>query len=280
MSTARSIALLTGASSGIGSALAFEYAAHGYDVVLVARRAEALAALANALTERHRVQATPLPQDLLEPGAAGRIAEELERRGMTIDALVNNAGFGVHGAFLDTDPTREVAMIQLNVAVLTELTKRFVPGMVARRGGHVLNIASTAAFQPGPFMAVYCATKAYVLSFSEALSEELRGTGVTVTALCPGATESEFARISGNAATKLFRNGHVMSAEEVARIGYQSAARGERLRIAGVRNAFLAKSASFAPRGMVLRIARDFLSIPPQAEVPQDVPRDDGNRPA
>jgi uncharacterized protein len=252
-------ALITGASVGIGAALAAEYAAHGYNLVLVARRGDAMARLGDELARKHQVEAIPLAKDLLLPGAVEQVVDELQSRGLAVDALVNNAGFGTNGPFARADLGRQLAMIQLNIGVMTEMTHRLLPSMIARRRGHVLNVGSTGSFQPGPFMAVYCATKAYVLSFSEALWEELRGTGVTVTALCPGATESEFAEVSGTKTIPMFRKAKVMSAEEVARKGFAKAARGARLCIPGFRNAMMAKSVGWAPRGMVLRVARGML---------------------
>src|SRR3954453_1733990 len=174
-------ALVTGASGGIGEALARLPAAGGANVVLLARSAERLTALAGELSAAHRVQATVLAHDLAAPGAAEAIVRELSARQLTVDILVNNAGFGTYGPFTATSADEEMALMQVNIVALTMLTKRLLPPMIARRHGRILNVASTAAFQPGPLMAVYFASKAYVLSVSEDLSNESEGTGVTVT---------------------------------------------------------------------------------------------------
>ena len=178
-------ALVTGASSGIGLELATLLAKDRHDLVLVARGRERLDGVARGLTEEFGVAATVLPADLTDPSAPIDIALALAERKLAIDILVNNAGFGVYGFFAQTPLEKELAMIQVNITALTHLTKLLLPGMLERRRGRILNVASTAAFQPGPLMAVYYATKAYVLSFSEALANETAGTGVTVTALCP-----------------------------------------------------------------------------------------------
>jgi len=253
--SARRLAVVTGASVGIGAALAAEYAAHDYDLLLVARREAPLEALAKLLAARHGVRAETLALDLGARDSVDALVAAIAARG-GVDALVNNAGVGQHGAFLAGDGDRTVAMIELNVIALTRLTRALLPGMVARRSGHVLNVASTAAFQAGPFGAVYGATKGYVLLFSEALHEELRGTGVTVTALCPGPTETEFAGVAGASDSPLFEGKSVMSAVSVARAGYAGAASGRAICIAGVRNALLAWSVRFMPRVLVRRITR------------------------
>jgi short-subunit dehydrogenase len=191
----RKTALVTGASSGIGLDLAKRFAAEGYDVALVARSEGKLKEVAAALEAEHKVRAHVVTADLAKAGAADALVAALDARGIDVDVLVNNAGYASYGAFAETDLADELAMIQVNVVVLTHLTKLLVRKMVAKRSGRVLNVASTAAFQPGPLMAVYYATKAYVLSFSEAIAEELRDTGVTVTALCPGPTRTAFAII-------------------------------------------------------------------------------------
>ncbi|HZC76160.1 MAG TPA: SDR family oxidoreductase, partial [Ktedonobacterales bacterium] len=185
-------ALVTGASSGIGEELARLFARDGYDLVLVARGKTQLEALAAELRQRHGVSLTVLATDLAQPAAAQAIYDELTRAGITVDVLVNNAGYATYGSFTEIPAETELAMLQVNMAALTHLCKLFLPPMVRRGSGRVLNVASTAAFQPGPLMAAYYASKAYVLSLSEALANELRGTGVTVTALCPGPTRSGF----------------------------------------------------------------------------------------
>lgn len=257
----RGAALITGASGGIGEELAKLFAADGYDLVLVARSRDGLERVANALSAAHGVRCTVLPADLADPAAPEALHRAVRDAGIEVEALVNNAGFGLHGAFAPvagktvTDGARELEMIQVNVAALTHLTKLFVPGMVARKRGSVLNVASTAAFQPGPFMAVYYATKAYVLSFSEALAMELGGSGVTVTCLCPGPTRTQFQKQADMESTRLFHSPLVMDAPAVARIGYRAMRRGKRVVVAGAMNRLLAGGARLVPRGVAARIA-------------------------
>jgi len=219
-------ALVTGASAGLGLELAQLFAADKHDLVLVARRREQLEALAARLTAEHGIRATVLAADLADPGSPQRIADELAARRIEIEFLVNNAGFGSTGPFVDSDLGRELAMVQVNVAALVHLTGLLLPAMVARKSGRVLNLGSTAGFQPGPFMAVYYASKAYVLSLSEALAEELAGTGVTVTCLCPGVTESEFHSVAGTDAQPLTSSALTMTSAAVAEAGYRAMMRG------------------------------------------------------
>jgi len=254
---ARQTALVTGASGGIGRELAREFAAGGYDLVLVARSGGKLEELAAELRERHGVAARVLAKDLAKPGTPDEIFQDLAGAGIEVDVLVNNAGFATFGPFAETDLVAEIEEIQLNVAALTHLTKRFLPAMLARRRGGVLNLASTAAFQPGPLMAVYYATKAYVLSFSEALAEELRGTGVTVTALCPGPTTTGFQARADMAGSGLFSGPlKVMDAAAVARAGYEGFRAGKRLVIPGLINKIGVQSVRVSPRSLVTRLIR------------------------
>jgi uncharacterized protein len=243
-------ALITGASSGIGADFARELARDGYDNVLVARRAEPMQRLASEL----RTQTTILTVDLSRPGSAAVVARELAARGIAVDVLINNAGVGMVGRFDEIDGRRISEMVEVNIFALTELTRLLLPAMVARRSGGVLFVASTAAFQPGPRMAVYFATKAYVLSLGEALAYELRSTGVRVSTLCPGPTTTEFAELAGNDKTALFKKRKPMSSAEVARIGWQGFKRGKRVVIPGFFNKFGAFGAPLSPRSMVLRI--------------------------
>jgi hypothetical protein len=189
-------ALVTGASSGIGTALARELAQHGHNLVLTARRVAPMEALAAQLRALGAV-ATVIPADLSKPGAAVTLAHDIAERGLDIDILVNNAGLGALGRFDRMDPGRIGDMLQINVVALTELTRLLLPGMVARGHGRIMLVSSVAGFQPGPRMAVYFATKAYVTSLGEALAYELRRTGVSVTVLCPGATDTEFFVVAG-----------------------------------------------------------------------------------
>ena len=247
--------LITGASSGIGCELARECARRGHSLVIVARRREALSSLAEELTERHRVAVDVVAADLVAPGAGVELVRRVSELGVWIEHLVNNAGFGANGVFQDLSLEDQLSMLELNCAVVTELTHRFLPPMLTRRRGRILNVASTAAFQPGPFMAVYYATKAYVLSLSEALSEELRGTGVTVTALCPGATRTEFQSRANADDMRLLRLG-VADARGVAEVGFRAMMAGKAIAIPGVKNKLLRQSVRFTPHAIVRRIVR------------------------
>jgi short-subunit dehydrogenase len=251
-SAPRKTALITGASSGIGYELARIFAREGHDLVLVARNEEKLRALA---AECQGVSARPLVKDLAQPTAPQEIFDELRQAGITVDVLVNNAGFGTYGPFVRSDLESQLDMIRVNVLALTHLSRLFLPGMILRDTGKLLNVASTAAFQPGPLMAVYYATKAYVLSFSEALSNELRGTGVTVSALCPGPTTSDFQRRARMERSRLV-SGRMMDARTVAEIGYQGLQKNRPIIIPGFGNKMLAFSVRLTPRGVVRRIVR------------------------
>ena len=251
----RGPAVVTGASGGIGLELARLLAADGHDVALVARSADRLAAEAEDLSSRHGVAAHVFAADLSTAGAADDLVRNLSRAGLEPEVLVNNAGFGLRGAFAENDPDGLDRMIRLNVLALTRLTRLLLPGMLERGRGRILNLSSLAAFQPGPGMAAYYATKAYVLSFSEALALELEGRGVTVTALCPGPTESGFAAAAGAEGARLYRGGNVMAAGEVARLGYDGMRRGRRVVVTGARNRLLAFATRLAPRRMSAGIA-------------------------
>jgi short-subunit dehydrogenase len=211
-------ALVTGASGGIGLELARLLARSGYNMVLVARSEEKLAQLAQELTTRHEVAVRVLVKDLSRPEAPQEIFDELQREAIAIEVLVNNAGFGLYGAFSETDLNDELQMMQVNMVALTHLTKLLLPAMLKKKRGKILNVASTAALQPGPLMAVYYATKAYVLSFSQALNDELEGSGVSVTALCPGPTTSGFQSRAAMESSRLMK-GNMMDARTVALIG-------------------------------------------------------------
>jgi short-subunit dehydrogenase len=250
------VALVTGASSGIGLELVKLFARDGYHLVLVARGADKLSAIGKELEMRTGAVATVIGADLSDPTAPPEILQRLEREGIEVDVLVNNAGYGCYGLFAGTDVVRELAMIQVNVAAPTHLIKLFLPGMLRRRRGSVLNVASTAAFQPGPLMAVNYATKAFVLSFSEALANELEGTGVTVTALCPGPTKTGFQAGAKMEDSRLVRGPWVMDAARVARAGYDGLRRGKTLVIPGLANRLLAQSVRLTPRKLVTRVVR------------------------
>jgi len=249
-------ALVTGASSGIGLELAKLLARDRNDLALVGRDRARLEELAAGLSKQFGIAALLLVHDLADPAAPAAIASELSEKAVTIDVLVNCAGFGAGGLFARTLVSTHAAMIQVNMAAPTQLTALFLPGMLERRHGRILNVASTAAFQPGPFMAVYYASKAYLLSFSEALASELRGTGVTVTTLCPGTTRTDFQKRAGLKPVFPFRGPLVSSAEEVACAGYAGLMRGKRLVIPGLANRFFVHAQRLAPRRLTTAITR------------------------
>lgn len=252
----RRTALITGASSGIGYELAKVFAAEGHDVALVARTKAALEELAEELSKEHSIDAWSFQVDLSDPAASGMIKDALDKRSLNVDFLVNNAGMGARGTFSELDLNLQLEILQVNMTSLTHLTRLLLPGMVGRKRGRVLNVASTAAFVPGPLMAVYYASKAYVLSLSVALAEELKGTGVTVTALCPGPTRTGFVKKSGTQDTRLFKGGGVMEPSEVALAGYRGMMEGREVVIPGLRNRFLAAGSRLVPRGMAARAAK------------------------
>lgn len=248
--TGRKCALITGASYGIGEDFARIFAREGFDLVLAARSAEKLSALARELSGAFGIRAETIAADLTKPDAAREIHKELERRGLRIDALVNNAGFGLHGEFVRLGCEEQLDIIRLNAVALTELTRFFLPGMIERRYGKILNVASTAAFQPGPLMAVYYATKAYVLSFSEAIHEEVRGTGVTVTCLCPGPTKSHFQQRAGMGKVLIFQYA-TMPSGPVAEAAFRAMMKGWPLVIPGLINKVTSFLTRLSPRAMV-----------------------------
>jgi short-subunit dehydrogenase len=245
------VALVTGASSGIGAALARRIAREGRAVALVARRAERLDAVAREIERDAGVAAHVIACDLAAPGAPAELVAELERRGLAVDWLVNNAGFGTVGRFHALPLERELEELRLNVGVPLELTRRLVPGMVARRRGTVLNVASMAAFAPGPYMATYCATKAFLLSFSESIATELQGTGVRVLCVCPGFTRTEFQQ-SAHVDTSALPGFVWMSAEAVADETVRAVGRGPVL-VNGRMNRLTATASRLVPRGLLAR---------------------------
>lgn len=249
-------ALITGASSGIGLELAKQFAAHGHDLVITSRHRDPLEAVAGTIEGKFGVKVSVVQDDLTDPDAPRRLFDSVRSENIDVHFLVNNAGFGLGGEFADTDITRELEMMQVNIAALTHLTKLFLPGMLKRKSGRILNVASIAAFQPGPLMAVYYASKAYVLSFSEALDEELRDTGVSVTCLCPGPTDTNFAEAAKVGNSKLFKKVGVAKADDVAKAGYEAMMKGERVAIVGLRNKVMVQAERFAPRNLVTRFVR------------------------
>ena len=251
----RRIALVTGASSGIGSELARLFAADGFDVVLVARTGAALEELAQEIEERHAVETHVVPMDLARDDAPATLVTELQSRGVQVDALVNSAGFNQFGPFAESDERRMLDLVAVNIRALTHLTRLVLPGMVERRRGRVVNLSSNAAFQPGPLMAAYYASKAYVLSLSIALAEELRGTGVTVTALCPGPTATGFQAAASMEDSKIVVGRSLPSAAEVAAWGYAAVKRGKPFAVQGARWQGVAFATRFLPRTTAARMA-------------------------
>jgi uncharacterized protein len=251
----RKTALITGASFGIGLEMARVFAREGYDLILVARTADKLRQLASELEKANGARSLVLATDLTESGAPTYIFDQTSKAGIPVEVLVNNAGFGQYGLFAKNDLDECLRQIQLNVTTLTHLTRLYLPQMLERKSGRILNVASTAAFQPGPLMAVYFATKAYVLHLSEALSNELEGTGVTVTCLCPGATATEFHKRANATEMNLLRMGS-MDARTVAEDGYRALMTGKPVVISGVKNWLVAQSVRFSPRKLVAAIAR------------------------
>ena len=247
--------LITGASAGIGWELARLFAAAKSNLVLVARRRERLEELAAELRKQHGVEVHVVAADLARADAPEVIVDRLARDGAAIDVLVNNAGFGALGPVTELDVQRQLDMVQVNVAALTHLTRLLLPGMIERRRGGILNVGSTAGFQAGPFMAVYYATKAYVLSFSEALADELAGRGVTVSCLCPGPTLTEFAETAKMADALLFKL-QPMTARQVASAGYRGFRRGKLLVVPGWLNCLGSMGVRFVPRSVARAIAR------------------------
>jgi len=251
----RKTALITGASFGIGLELARIFAREGFNLVLVARSADKLRQLAAELEKAHGARSLILPADLTHAGSPAYVLDQTTRANLPVDVLVNNAGFGQYGLFVENDLEECLRQIQLNVTTLTHLTRLYLPSMMERKSGRILNVASVAAFQPGPLMAVYFATKAYVLHFSEALANELQGTGVTVTCLCPGATATEFHKRAKATGQRLLKFGS-MDARTVAEDGYRATMAGNPVVISGVKNWLVAQSVRFAPRRLATVLAR------------------------
>jgi short-subunit dehydrogenase len=249
-------ALVTGASGGIGAELAKVFAAHEFNLVLVARTEEKLLALGEGLSAQHDIRCTSIPADLALPESPARVVADLAKLEIDVDVLVNNAGFAAYGKFQEIDLDEQLRMIRVNIATLTELTHRLLPGMLARRRGKILNLASTAAFIPGPLMATYYATKAYVLSFSEALNNELSGTGVTVTALCPGPTSSGFQARAQMEDSRLVRGREILDAATVAQAGYAGLMRGRPVVIPGASNRLIPLIPRLLPRRIIPGIIR------------------------
>ncbi len=249
-------ALITGASNGIGLELARVHASKGDNLVLVARNQTKLEELKLELEKQYQVSAVVIAKDLSVPNAARDVFDETQKKGIQVDFLINNAGFGDFGMFYETDWDKEHKMIELNITALTQFTKLYLKEMVKRNSGKIMNVASTAAFQPGPTMAIYYATKAYVLHFSEAIANELKGQNITVTALCPGATESGFQSVAEMEESKLVKGKKLPSSKTVAHYGYKAMMKGKTVAIHGLMNRILANSVRFMPRKMVTAVTR------------------------
>lgn len=252
-------ALITGATNGIGLELARIHASEGGNLVLVARNKSKLDALRVELEELYRVKVYTIDKDLSETNAAQDVYAETRRMEIEVDYLINNAGFGDFGLFAETDWDKEHRMIQLNITTLTHLTKLYLRQMQQRGGGKIMNVASTAAFQPGPTMAVYFATKAYVLSFTEAISNEVKGSGISITALCPGPTETGFSAAGSMDGSRLFLNKQLPTGEDVAQFGYRAMMAGKTLAIHGIKNNIMTTGIRFIPRSWVVAVSRRML---------------------
>lgn len=247
--------LITGASSGIGLELARLFARDGYSLILTGRNAEALGNLSAELRSSYKTNPLILIYDLADSSAPAEIFGKIADAGLNVEILINNAGYGTAGKFWDIAAAEELAEIQVNISALTHLTKLFLPGMISRRSGKIMNVASTAAFQPGPLMAVYYATKAYVLSFTEAINEELKGTGVSACCLCPGATATGFQKRAGLENSILFSM-HVMDAKTVAYAAYRGLQKNKAIIIPGLMNKLLPQLERFVPRRAVTSVVR------------------------
>jgi hypothetical protein len=255
MSEPRSTALLTGASAGIGRDLAFVLAENGHDLLITARDETRLRQLADDLQGRFGVRVEVIPKDLAKPESPQEIFDEISAKQIQIDLLINNAGFGAGGRFDQIPLEKMLQMLQVNVTALTHLTRLFLPAMIQRGSGRVMNVASTAAFVSGPLMAEYYASKAYVLSLSEAIAFELKRTGVTITALCPGPTSTEFQKRAGLEHSALFKHAG-MDSMTVARIGYRAMMSGKRIAITGMTNKILTNLNRFMPRALIVSVVK------------------------
>ena len=249
-------ALITGASNGIGFEMAKIFAVKDINLVLVARRKDKLDELKRELEAKHKVWVYTIGKDLALPGATKEIFDEVKANSLSIDYLVNNAGFGDFGPFAESDWNKQEQMINLNITTLAHFTRLFLPDMICRGGGKILNVASTASFQPGPMMSVYYATKAFVLSFSEAVNDEVRKNGITITALCPGPTKSGFQGAAAMEGSKLLERIDLATSKEVAEYGYKAMMKGRAVAIHGFKNSIMANSVRFAPRALVVKVTR------------------------
>jgi len=250
-------ALVTGASTGIGNELSRLLAQDGYNLVITARSKEKLKNLAAELEEKYNVFVTVIAKDLSQPNSPGEIFNETQKQQLNISVLINNAGYGSFGEFLDLDIENEINMLQVNILALTHLTYLYAKEMMNTGGGRILNVASTAAFQPGPLMSVYYASKAYVLHFSEALANEFKNKGITITTLCPGPTKTNFQERADMQESKLVKGKRIMDAAIVASEGYLGMKAGRTLVIPGIQNKIMSLGIKFFPRGFVTNVVRN-----------------------
>ncbi|MBD3270432.1 SDR family NAD(P)-dependent oxidoreductase [Candidatus Peregrinibacteria bacterium] len=248
--------LVTGASRGIGRELALNFASNGNNLILVARSEDDLKDLAELIENNHQVETKIMTADLSKMGAAKNLLEQIEKKGLTIENLVNNAGFGLFGKFVNIPVEKQIAMTNLNCTALMELMHGLLPKMLENKSGRILNVASTASFEPGPLMATYYASKAYVLFLSEAIAEEISDSGVSITALCPGPTRSSFQKEAHLEDSAMIKNKKLPTAKEVADFGYKACMKGKRVAIHGIKNWFLVQSVRFLPRKMVTKLVK------------------------
>lgn len=248
--------LITGASNGIGLELAKIHASKSDNLVLVARNKTKLNEIKIELETQYKILVHTIAKDLSQPNAAQEVYDELKQKNTVVNYLINNAGFGDYGFFYETNWDKELQMINLNISALTHFTKLFLQDMVKRKSGKIMNVASTAAFQSGPTMAVYYASKAYVLNFSEAIDNEVRDKGITVTTLCPGPTETGFLEAAALQDSKLFKGKKIASAKEVAEYGYKAMMQGKTIAIHGLMNRIMANAVRFIPRSMAVKVVR------------------------
>ena len=252
-------ALITGSTSGIGKAFADKLAFEKYDLILVSRDAEKLREQSEALSRKHGINVSFIPLDLAQPGAAGKVFDTVQKMGLPVQLLINNAGFNEAGRFLKTNMQKEREMANLHMTFTTEMMKLFIPNMVSGKFGRVLNLGSTGSFIPCPNDAVYAATKAYILSVSKAVNAELKGTGVSITTLCPGSTKTEFAQKAGIENTPLFQK-YVMEPSVVADIGYRALMKGKAVEIAGTYNKMQVLFSKILPSSIVNNITKKMLA--------------------
>jgi len=255
MEPKKNFTLITGASSGIGLEFARIFAREGHNLILVARSEDTLKLLQDELSKKYSIEVKIIVKDLEYYSSPQEIYDETKREYMNVNILINNAGFGTHGKFIDTDLDTELKMIQVNITALTHLTKLFLKDMIDNNSGRILNVASVAAFQPGPLMAVYYASKAYVLSFSEAIAEELKGTKIRVTTLCPGPVKTNFAQVANASSIKTF-SGKIPSAKEVAEYGYKAMYTNQRVAIHGLKYKTAIQLIKFIPRKLVTKLLK------------------------